>query len=80
MNGKGSSARPSLTVSGICLVWSPGWRRTPQEPGKGPRWSRRRVYARFLDARPIHGGQSQRGEDPEQELTDRWVVEQMCHR
>lgn len=37
MNGRGSSARPSLTVS-ICLALSPGWRRTCRV-WWGPRWS-----------------------------------------
>ncbi len=52
MNGRGSSARPSLTVS-----------------------VRRRVYARFLDAVNFVAGNPEA--DPEQELSDRWVVEQM---
>ncbi|EFG7429604.1 phage minor tail protein L, partial [Escherichia coli] len=36
---------------------------------------RRRVYARFLDAVNFVAGNPEA--DPEQELTDRWVVEQM---
>ncbi|HAU8760245.1 TPA: phage minor tail protein L, partial [Escherichia coli] len=36
---------------------------------------RRRVYARFLDAVNFVAGNPEA--DPEQELRDRWVVEQM---
>ncbi|WP_108963896.1 phage minor tail protein L [Escherichia coli] len=62
MNGKGSSARPSLTVSNLFgLV--------------GATVVRRRVYARFLDAVNFVAGNPEA--DPEQELSDRWVVEQM---
>ncbi|MCW7114806.1 phage minor tail protein L [Escherichia coli] len=74
MNRKGSSARPSLTVCPICLVWSPGWRRTCRA-WWGVTVVRRRVYARFLDAVNFVAGNPEA--DPEQELSDRWVVEQM---
>ncbi len=39
---------------------------------------RRRVYARFLDAVNFVAGNPEA--DPEQELADRWVVEQMSER
>ncbi|WP_248699896.1 phage minor tail protein L [Escherichia coli] len=73
MNGKGSSARPSLTVSNLfglvtgmaedlqSLVGGHGG----PPPGVCP----------FLDAVNFVAGNPEA--DPEQELSDRWVVEQM---
>ncbi len=72
MNGKGSSARPSLTVSNLFGLVT-GRRRTCRA-WWGPRWSAA-GYARFLDAVNFVAGNPEA--DPEQELTDRWVVEQM---
>ncbi|EOT7006588.1 TPA: phage minor tail protein L, partial [Escherichia coli] len=73
MNGKGSSARPSLTVSNLFGLVT-GMAEDLQSL-VGAAVVRRRVYARFLDAVNFVAGNPEA--DPEQELTDRWVVEQM---
>ncbi|GAB8933761.1 phage minor tail protein L [Escherichia coli] len=73
MNGKGSSARPSLTVSNLFGLVT-GMAEDLQSL-VGATVVRRRVYARFLDAVNFVAGNPEA--DPEQELTDRWVVEQM---
>ncbi|HAM8737748.1 TPA: phage minor tail protein L [Escherichia coli] len=73
MNGKGSSARPSLTVSNLFGLVT-GMAEDLQSL-VGATVVRRRVYARFLDAVNFVAGNPEA--DPEQELSDRWVVEQM---
>ncbi|EHW0050950.1 phage minor tail protein L, partial [Escherichia coli] len=73
MNGKGSSARPSLTVSNLFGLVT-GMAEDLQSL-VGATVVRRRVYARFLDAVNFVAGNPEA--DPEQELRDRWVVEQM---
>ncbi|MCP1694900.1 lambda family phage minor tail protein L [Citrobacter farmeri] len=73
MNGRGSSARPSLTVSNLFGLVT-GMAEDLQGL-VGATVIRRRVYARFLDAVNFVAGNAEA--DPEQELTDRWVVEQM---
>ncbi|SPX37858.1 minor tail protein L [Escherichia coli] len=72
MNG-GSSARPSLTVSNLFGLVT-GMAEDLQSL-VGATVVRRRVYARFLDAVNFVAGNPEA--DPEQELSDRWVVEQM---
>ncbi|ERC32288.1 phage minor tail protein L [Escherichia coli B7-1] len=62
MNGKGSSARPSLTVSNLFGLVT-GMAEDLQSL-VGATVVRRRVYARFLDAVNFRGGQS--GSGPEQ--------------
>ncbi len=74
MNGKGSSARPSLTVSNLFGLVHGLWRRTCRA-WWGATVVRRRVYARFLDAVNFVAGNPEA--DPEQELSDRWWLEQM---
>lgn len=73
MNGRGSSARPSLTVSNLFGLVT-GMAEDLQSL-VGATVVRRRVYARFLDAVNFVAGNP--AADPEQELSDRWVVEQM---
>ncbi len=73
MNGKGSSAHPSLTVSNLFGLVT-GMAEDLQSL-VGATVVRRRVYARFLDAVNFVAGNPEA--DPEQELADRWVVEQM---
>lgn len=73
MNGRGSSARPSLTVSNLFGLVT-GMAEDLQSL-VGATVVRRRVYARFLDAVNFVAGNPEA--DPEQELSDRWVVEQM---
>ncbi len=73
MNGKGSSARPSLIVSNLFGLVT-GMAEDLQSLVGGT-VVRRRVYARFLDAVNFVAGNPEA--DPEQELTDRWVVEQL---
>ncbi|WP_438389390.1 phage minor tail protein L [Escherichia coli] len=73
MNGRGSSARPSLTVSNLFGPVT-GMAEDLQSL-VGATVVRRRVYARFLDAVNFVAGNAEA--DPEQELSDRWVVEQM---
>ncbi|WP_244469986.1 phage minor tail protein L, partial [Escherichia coli] len=68
MNGKGSSARPSLTVSNLFGLVT-GMAEDLQSL-VGATVVRRRVYARFLDAVNFVAGNPEA--DPEQELTDRW--------
>ncbi len=72
MNDRGSSARPSLTVSNLFGLVT-GMAEDLQSL-VGATVVRRRVYARFLDAVNFVAGNPA---DPEQELSDRWVVEQM---
>ncbi|ENB4443324.1 phage minor tail protein L, partial [Escherichia coli] len=67
MNGKGSSARPSLTVSNLFGLVT-GMAEDLQSL-VGATVVRRRVYARFLDAVNFVAGNPEA--DPEQELTDR---------
>ncbi len=73
MNDRGSSARPSLTVSNLFGLVT-GMAEDLQSL-VGATVVRRRVYARFLDAVNFVAGNPEA--DPEQELSDRWVVEQM---
>ena len=70
---EGSSARPSLTVSNLFGLVT-GMAEDLQSL-VGATVVRRRVYARFLDAVNFVAGNPEA--DPEQELSDRWVVEQM---
>ncbi len=72
MNGKGSSARPSLTVSNLFGLVT-GMAEDLQSL-VGPRWSAAGCMP-FSGCGEFRCGQS--GADPEQELSDRWVVEQM---
>ena len=72
MNGKGSSARPSLTVSNLFGLVT-GMAEDLQSL-VGATVVRRRVYARFLDAVNFVAGNPEA--DPEQELT----LEQAAHR
>lgn len=73
MNGKGASARPTLKVSNLYGMVT-GMAEDLQSL-VGATVVRRRVYARFLDAVNFVAGNPEA--DPEQELSDRWVVEQM---
>lgn len=73
MNGKGASARPTLKVSNLHGMVT-GMAEDLQSL-VGATVVRRRVYARFLDAVNFVAGNPEA--DPEQELSDRWVVEQM---
>ncbi|MDA6316352.1 phage minor tail protein L [Escherichia coli] len=73
LNGKGSAARPTLTVSNLHGMVT-GMAEDLQSL-VGATVVRRRVYARFLDAVNFVAGNPEA--DPEQELSDRWVVEQM---
>ena len=68
MNGRGSSARPSLTVSNLFGLVT-GMAEDLQSL-VGATVVRRRVYARFLDAVNFVAGNPEA--DPEQELTDRF--------
>lgn len=73
MNGKGSSARPSLVVSNLFGLVT-GLAEDLQSL-VGATVVRRRVYACFLDAVNFVAGNPEA--DPEQEVTDRWRVEQL---
>ena len=73
MNGKGASARPTLKVSNLYGMVT-GMAEDLQSLVGGT-VVRRKVYARFLDAVNFVAGNP--AADPEQELSDRWVVEQM---
>lgn len=73
MNGKGSSARPTLVVSNLFGLIT-GLAEDLQSL-VGATVVRRRVYARFLDAVNFVAGNPEA--DPEQEVTDRWRVEQL---
>ena len=73
LNGKGTSTRPTLAVSNLYGMVT-GMAEDLQSL-VGATVVRRRVYARFLDAVNFVAGNPEA--DPEQELSDRWVVEQM---
>ncbi len=72
MNGKGSSTRPSLTVSNLYGMVT-GMAEDMQSLVGGT-VVRRKVYARFLDAVNFVNGNSDA--DPEQEVISRWRIEQ----
>ncbi|EOA0375956.1 phage minor tail protein L, partial [Escherichia coli] len=73
LNGKGTSTRPTLAVSNLYGMVT-GMVEDMQSLVGGT-VVRRKVYARFLDAVNFVAGNPEA--DPEQELSDRWVVEQM---
>ena len=73
LNGKGTSTRPTLAVSNLYGMVT-GMAEDLQSLVGGT-VVRRKVYARFLDAVNFVAGNPEA--DPEQELSDRWVVEQM---
>ncbi|MGM3151036.1 phage minor tail protein L, partial [Escherichia coli] len=72
MNGRGSSARPSLTVSNLFGLVT-GMAEDLQSLVGGT-VVRRKVYARFLDVVNFVNGNSEA--DPEQEVISRWRIEQ----
>ncbi|EMW40679.1 phage minor tail protein L [Escherichia coli 2785200] len=72
MNGKGSAARPTLTVSNLHGMIT-GMAEDLQSLVGGT-VVRRKVYARFLDAVNFVNGNSDA--DPEQEVISRWRIEQ----
>ncbi len=72
MNGKGSAARPTLTVSNLHGMIT-GMAEDLQSLVGGT-VVRRKVYARFLDAVNFVNGNSEA--DPEQEVISRWRIEQ----
>ncbi len=71
MNGKGSAARPTLTVSNLHGMIT-GMAEDLQSLVGGT-VVRRKVYARFLDAVNFVNGNSEA--DPEQEVISRWRTE-----
>ena len=71
--GKGTSARPSLIVSNL-LGLVTGLAEDLQSL-VGAAVVRRQVYVRFLDAVNFRAGNPEA--DPEQEVTSRWVIEQL---
>lgn len=73
MNGQGSSARPLLTVSNLFGLVT-GMAEDFAEPGGGHGGPPPGVCP-FSGCGEFRCGQS--GSGPEQELSDRWVVEQM---
>lgn len=72
MNGKGTSARPSLSVSNLYGLVT-GLAEEMQSLVGGT-VVRRTVYARFLDAVNFKNGNPEA--NPEQEVVSRWVIEQ----
>ncbi|OKT71677.1 hypothetical protein ACN68_07575, partial [Escherichia coli] len=72
LNGKGSAARPTLTVSNLHGMVT-GMAEDLQSLVGGT-VVRRKVYARFLDAVNFVNGNSEA--DPEQEVISRWRIEQ----
>ncbi|WP_407240615.1 phage minor tail protein L [Escherichia coli] len=72
MNGKGTSTRPTLTVSNLYGMVT-GMAEDLQSLVGGT-VVRRKVYARFLDAVNFVNGNSYA--DPEQEVISRWRIEQ----
>ncbi|CAA0112812.1 protein of unknown function [Escherichia coli] len=72
LNGKGSAARPTLTVSNLYGMVT-GMAEDLQSLVGGT-VVRRKVYARFLDAVNFVNGNSDA--DPEQEVISRWRIEQ----
>ncbi|STE86726.1 phage minor tail protein [Escherichia coli] len=72
MKGKGSSARPTLTVSNLYGMVT-GMVEDLQSLAGGT-VIRRKVYARFLDAVNFTNGNSEA--DPEQEVISYWRIEQ----
>ena len=72
LNGKGSAARPTLTVSNLHGMVT-GMAEDLQSLVGGT-VVRRKVYARFLDAVNFVNGNSDA--DPEQEVLSRWRIEQ----
>ncbi|WP_250952234.1 phage minor tail protein L [Escherichia coli] len=72
LNGKGTSTRPTLTVSNLYGMVT-GMAEDLQSLVGGT-VVRRKVYARFLDAANFVNGNSDA--DPEQEVISRWRIEQ----
>ncbi len=72
LNGKGTSTRPTLTVSNLYGMVT-GMAEDLQSLVGGT-VVRRKVYARFLDAVNFVNGNSDA--DPEQEVISRWRIEQ----
>ncbi|EJZ9667097.1 TPA: phage minor tail protein L, partial [Escherichia albertii] len=72
LNGKGTSTRPTLTVSNLYGMVT-GMVEDMQSLVGGT-VVRRKVYARFLDAVNFVNGNSEA--DPEQEVISRWRIEQ----
>ncbi|EFL9916804.1 phage minor tail protein L, partial [Escherichia coli] len=72
LNGKGSAARPTLTVSNLHGMVT-GMAEDLQSLVGGT-VVRRKVYARFLDAVNFVNGNSDA--DPEQEVISHWRIEQ----
>ncbi len=72
LNGKGTSTRPTLTVSNLYGMVT-GMVEDMQSLVGGT-VVRRKVYARFLDAVNFVNGNSDA--DPEQEVISRWRIEQ----
>ena len=72
LNGKGTSTRPTLTVSNLYGMVT-GMAEDLQSLVGGT-VVRRKVYARFLDAVNFINGNSEA--DPEQEVISRWCIEQ----
>ncbi len=72
LNGKGTSTRPTLTVSNLYGMVT-GMAEDLQSLVGGT-VVRRKVYARFLDAVNFVNGN--RDADPEQEVISRWRIEQ----
>ncbi|WP_434801356.1 phage minor tail protein L, partial [Shigella flexneri] len=72
LNGKGTSTRPTLTVSNLYGMVA-GMAEDLQSLVGGT-VVRRKVYARFLDAVNFVNGNSDA--DPEQEVISRWRIEQ----
>ncbi|EOW5668066.1 phage minor tail protein L [Escherichia coli O13,129,135:H11] len=72
LNGKGTSTRPTLTVSNLYGMVT-GMAEDMQSLVGGT-VVRRKVYARFLDAVNFVNGNSYA--DPEQEVISRWRIEQ----
>ncbi len=72
LNGKGTSTRPTLTVSNLYGMIT-GMAEDLQSLVGGT-VVRRKVYARFLDAVNFVNGNSEA--DPEQEVISRWRIEQ----
>lgn len=72
LNGKGTSTRPTLTVSNLYGMVT-GMAEDMQSLVGGT-VVRRKVYARFLDAVNFVNGNSDA--DPEQEVISRWRIEQ----
>ncbi len=72
LNGKGTSTRPTLTVSNLYGMVT-GMAEDLQSLVGGT-VVRRKVYARFLDAVNFVNGNSYA--DPEQEVISRWRIEQ----